>query len=78
MERDLSYPSLLLCLVVAKLPVLVAQRELLCRELEEEEGHLEGGQGETVGGQQSSGEENSDFEHIDNDLHEPENKNKVL
>ena len=75
MERDLSYPSLLLCLVVAKLPVLVAQRGLLCQGVEED---LEGGQEETVGGQQSSGEENSDFEHIDNDLDEPETKNKVL
>ena len=63
--------------MVAKLPVLVAQRELLCQEVEEE-GHIEGGEGETVGGQQSSGEENSDFEHIDNDLEEPETKYKVL
>ena len=67
-----------MCLVVAKLPVLVAQRDLLlCQEVEVE-GHIEGGEGETVGGQQSSGEENSDFEHIGNDLEEPETKYKVL
>ena len=71
MDRELSYPSLLLCLVMAKLPVLVAQRDLLCQEVEVEE------QTEGREGQQSSGEENSDFEHIDDNLDELATKYKL-